>query len=66
MSDLVICKFLKNMVKQDTEYPYWDQVSLNNTNHTQAHFWNLRLHTLGVIYFTTSSYSDAAVSFRQT
>ena len=24
------------------------------------------IYTLGVIYFTTSSYSDAAVSFRQT
>ena len=66
MSDLVICKFKKSMVIQDTECPYWDQVSLNNTNHTQSHFWKLGLHTLGVIYFTTSSYSDVAVSFRQT
>ena len=34
MSDLVICKFRKNMVIHDTEYPYRDQVSLNNTNQT--------------------------------
>ena len=32
-SDLVICKFGKNMVIHDTECPYWDQVS-NNTNQT--------------------------------
>ena len=31
MSDLVICKFRKSMVVHDTECPYWDQVSLNNT-----------------------------------
>ena len=23
--------FIKSMVIHDTEYPYWDQVSLNNT-----------------------------------
>ena len=34
-SDLVICKFSKSMVIHDTEYPYWDQVSLNNINPTQ-------------------------------
>ena len=66
MSDLVICKFRESMVIQDTECPYWDQVSLNNTNHTQSHFWNLGLHTLGVIYFATNSCSEVAVSFRQT
>ena len=32
MSDLVICKFRKSMVIHDVECPYWDQVSLNNTN----------------------------------
>ena len=32
MSDLVNCKFRKIMVIHDTECPYWDQVSLNNTN----------------------------------
>ena len=32
MSDLLICKFIKCMVIHDTECPYWDQVSLNNTN----------------------------------
>ena len=32
MSHLVICKFRKSMVIHDTECPYWDQVSLNNTN----------------------------------
>ena len=64
MSDLVICKFRKSMVLQDTECPYWDQVSLNNTNHTQSHFWNLGLHTLGVIYFATNSCSEVDVNFR--
>ena len=33
-SDLVIRKFRKSMVIHDTKYPYWDQVSLNNTNQT--------------------------------
>ena len=32
MSDLVICKFRKSMIIHDTECPYWDQVSLNNTS----------------------------------
>ena len=32
MSDLVICKFRKSMVVHDSECPYWDQVSLNNSN----------------------------------
>ena len=35
MSDLVICKFWKSMITHDTECPYWDQVSLNNTNQTK-------------------------------
>ena len=35
-SDLAICKFRKGMVIHDTECPYWDQVSLNNTNPTLA------------------------------
>ena len=30
----LICKFRKSMVLHDTECPYWDQVSLNNTNQT--------------------------------
>ena len=34
-SDLVICKFRKSMVVHDSECPYWDQVSLNDTNPTQ-------------------------------
>ena len=34
MSDLLVCKFIKCMVIHDTECPYWDQVSLNNTNQT--------------------------------
>ena len=42
-SDLVICKFSKRMVIHDTECPYWDQVSLNNTNQPNPshidHFW---------------------------
>ena len=36
MSDLVICKFRKSMVIHDTKYPYWDQVSLNNTNQSDT------------------------------
>ena len=32
--DLVISKFRKSMVTHDAEFPYWDQVSLNNTNQT--------------------------------
>ena len=35
MSDLVICKFRKSVVVQDTECPYWDQVSLNYINQTR-------------------------------
>ena len=31
MFDLVIWKFRKSMIIHDTECPYWDQVSLNNT-----------------------------------
>ena len=31
MSDLVICKVRKSVVIHDTECPYWDQVSFNNT-----------------------------------
>ena len=31
MFDLVICKYKKSMVIHNTECPYWDQVSLNNT-----------------------------------
>ena len=30
-----ICKLKKSMVIHDTECPYWDQVSLNNTNQTK-------------------------------
>ena len=36
MSDLVICNFRKSMVTHDTECPYWDQVSLNNTKPTKT------------------------------
>ena len=36
MSDLVICRFTKSMVRHDTECPYWDQVSLNNTKPNQS------------------------------
>ena len=36
VSDLLICTLLiKSMVIHDTECPYWDQVSLNNTNQTK-------------------------------
>ena len=40
MSDLMICKFRRIMVIHDTECPYWDHVSLNNTNQTKPN-----LHT---------------------
>ena len=33
-SDLAISKFRKSMVIHDAKCPYWDQVSLNNTNPT--------------------------------
>ena len=36
MYDLVRCKFRKSMVIHDTKCPYWDQVSLNNTNQTSS------------------------------
>ena len=39
MSDLVVCKFRKSMVIHDTRCPYWDQVSLNNTNQTNLILW---------------------------
>ena len=35
LSDLMICKFRKSMVRHDTKCPYWGQVSLNNTNQTR-------------------------------
>ena len=40
MSDQVICKFRKRMVLHDATCPYWDQVSLNNTepNHVILSF----------------------------
>ena len=38
MSDLLICKFIKCMAIHDTECPYRDQVSLNNTNQTNFCF----------------------------
>ena len=41
MSDMVTCKFRKSMVIHDTECPYWDQVSLNNTQHAM---WKMSLH----------------------
>ena len=37
VSDLVICKFRKSMGVHDTECPYWDQVSLNNSKATHCH-----------------------------
>ena len=43
MSDLVICNFRKSMVIHDTECPYWNQVSLNNTNQTKPVRWSLQL-----------------------
>ena len=38
MFDLVICKFRKTVAKHDTKCPYWDQVSLSNTNQTLEWF----------------------------
>ena len=37
-SNLVICKFSKSMIIHDTECPYCDQVSLNNTYPNQPFF----------------------------
>ena len=36
MFNLLICKFMKVVVIQDTECPYWDQVSLNNIKPNQT------------------------------
>ena len=48
MSCLVVCKFRKSMVIHDTECPYWDEVSLNNTNHTSRPYSSLLwVHDLG-------------------
>ena len=44
--DLVICKFRKSMVVHDTECPYWDQVSLNNTKQT-----NPFIHIKSILMF---------------
>ena len=35
MLDLMICKFSKGMVIHGIKCPYWDQMSLNNTNQTR-------------------------------
>ena len=46
---------IKNMVIHDTECPYWDQVSLNNTNQTKPNQFlnpkNIALDTKIVILF---------------
>ena len=48
MSCLVVCKFRKSMVIHDTECPYWDEVSLNSTNHTSRSYSSLLwVHDLG-------------------
>ena len=58
MSDLVICKFRKSIVIHDTECPYSDQASLNNTklNHQvvilqaghckEVHCTEVKVHSL--------------------
>ena len=60
-SDLVICKFSKSTVIHDTECPYWDQVSLNNTNtnpslvveNTVGLFLCMNMYMRGIpVYFT--------------
>ena len=45
-SDLVICKFRKCMVIHDTECPYWDQVSLNNTNQPILSIYHIIVHSV--------------------
>ena len=52
ISDLVICKFRKSMVIHDTECPYWDQVSLNNTNQTKL---KLTYHNVEILRFVVYS-----------
>ena len=42
MSDLVICRFRKVWSYTTLECPYWDQVSLNNTNQTSG--WSYYRH----------------------
>ena len=59
ISDLVICKFRKSMIIHDTKCPYWDQVSLNNTNQNQSKhwIWNVMLQygvIIGVVSWNNS------------
>ena len=67
MSDLLICNCLRKvMVIHDTECPYWDQVSLNNTKPTKL-LWNFKklilyytiLHHLcyAILHYTTLYYT---------
>ena len=61
MSDLVICNFRKSMVMHDTECPYWDQVSLNNTNQPTNQEINIHctlIHVLALFYLVSVSLYD--------
>ena len=50
MSDLLICKFRKSMAIRDTKYPYWEQVSLNNTNSFSTPFSSCMWHIIYIIW----------------
>ena len=47
----------KSMVIHDTECPYWDQVSLNNTNPTQTQSKCLQMHV--IVYWVQKSEESA-------
>ena len=49
MSDMLICKFIKSVVIHDTECPYWDQVSLNNTKPNFDRLYILNYTPMGVV-----------------
>ena len=58
--DLVISNFIKNMVIHDTECPYWDQVSLNNTkpNHYYYYYYHYHYHYHYYYYYDDDDDDD--------
>ena len=63
MSDLVICKFLKSIIIHDTECPYWDQVSLNNTK-PHPHRYCFERSVIQVSIFSATSEVRVFVQFK--
>ena len=58
---IVICKCRNSMVIHNTECPYWDQVSLNNTNPTQPSTacWLQHILNYSCIYSVTTPWAAA-------